>query len=311
MPSPLYIGRFAPTPSGPLHFGSLINAVTSFCQARSQAGQWYLRIEDLDPPREVAGAADSIINTLHEFGFNWDGAILYQSSRLAAYTKAFEQLQQQQHCYSCACTRKSIAAIANMGTEGPIYPGTCRNGLHGQTGRSWRVLTSSKTIEFTDAIYGQQQQNLEATLGDFLIKRADGLFAYQLAAVVDDAYQGVTEVVRGADILSSTTRQIWLQQLLGYPTPQYFHHPLALNPGGEKLSKQTFAPGLSNDLQLNATQRGQTMHDALTFLNQHPPPLYNSHELLHWACENWRPSAIQPQNQHVAAQYGTPAVITS
>ena len=244
----MYIGRFAPSPTGPLHMGSLVSGLASYLDARSQYGQWHLRIEDVDTPRTVAGAADDIIQTLTHLGFHWDGQVVYQSQRDAAYASAFQVLQNTQRVYPCACTRKEIADSHSglSSKEGtPIYPGTCRHGLAaGKTARAWRIRVNDAEIHFDDQSLGPQHEQLSISSGDFILRRADGLWAYQLAVVVDDAALGVTHVVRGADLLASTARQIYLQQSLGYSTPHYWHVPLVLAEDGEKLSKQNGAMAL-------------------------------------------------------------------
>lgn len=283
-----YRGRFAPSPTGPLHFGSLVAALGSYLEAKAHGGEWLVRMEDLDPPREMPGAAKAILNTLERFGFAWDGEVLYQSQRQHAYQDALEQLRSSGMLYPCACTRKEIADSALRGLEGPIYPGTCRAGQQGHRPPAWRARTTQAAIGFTDAIQGRQTQVLERDMGDFVLKRADGLYAYQLAVVVDDAAQGITHVVRGADLLDSTPRQIWLQRLLGYSTPHYAHLPLAVNAQGEKLSKQTLAAPIEVD------QRAPTLWQALRFLGQSPPAeLQPSHEALwRWALQHWRLSSV-------------------
>ena len=243
MPFP-YRGRFAPSPTGPLHFGSLIAALGSCLDARQQGGTWLLRMEDVDTSRNVPGAADNILRTLAAFGFEWDGPVLYQSQRLAAYGAALEQLKQAGLAYGCACSRKEIADSATHAAidGGLAYPGTCRKGLpDGRAARAWRLRVDNGEVAFIDRLQGRVVQHLEDDVGDFVLRRADGLFAYQLAVVVDDAWQGITDVVRGADLLASTPRQIWLQSCLGYATPRYAHLPVAVNVLGEKLSKQTLA----------------------------------------------------------------------
>ncbi|HJV93058.1 MAG TPA: tRNA glutamyl-Q(34) synthetase GluQRS, partial [Azonexus sp.] len=245
-----YRGRFAPSPSGPLHFGSLVAAVGSYLDARSQGGEWLLRMEDVDTPRNVPGAADSILATLDAFGFEWDGPVLWQSRRHAAYGEGLARLQAAGLAYGCACSRKEIADSASRPAidGGLAYPGTCRHGLPaGRSVRAWRLRVGDEEIAFTDRLQGRVAQHLERDVGDFVLLRADGLFAYQLAVVVDDAAQGITDVVRGADLLASTPRQIFLQRLLGYPTPSYLHVPVALGRDGEKLSKQTGAPAIGAD----------------------------------------------------------------
>lgn len=278
-------GRFAPSPTGPLHFGSLIAAVGSYLQAKTVGGEWQLRIEDLDPPREVAGASDDILRTLEAYGFEWDGEIVYQSRRDAAYEAAFEQLRKTNLIYPCACTRKEIADSSLVGVEGPVYPGTCRKGLtNGRQVRAWRVRTDNSAIEFEDRVQGRQSSRLEDDIGDFVLRRADGLYAYQLACVVDDANQGITEVVRGADLLASTARQIHLQKILRLPTPVYVHLPAAINARGEKLSKQTFAQALPRQTPV------QELCKALAFLGQNPEQAWTDlrlDEFWQVASEHW------------------------
>ena len=285
----MYRGRFAPSPTGALHFGSLIAAVGSYLQAKSLGGEWLIRIEDIDPPREQLGAADSILKTLETFGFEWDGSILYQSTRLAAYEDTLSTLKARKLLYPCACTRKEIADSAHQGIEGAVYPGTCRSGLNGRTVRAWRVITTQSPVEFTDAIQGMQHQSLQKDIGDFVLRRADGLYAYQLAVVVDDAAQGINHIVRGADLLDSTPRQIYLQQLLGLATPEYAHLPVAVNLEGEKLSKQTRAMPVS--LENPVIQLWKT----LMFLGQCPPHSLQDESLntlWDWAKQNWVLNAV-------------------
>ena len=277
-----YRGRFAPSPTGPLHFGSLIAAVGSWLPARRAGGEWLLRIEDIDEPRTVAGAADAILFSLERLGLTWDGPVVRQSTRKALYQDALERLHADRLAYPCACSRaEERAAAESLGLPRGVYPGTCREGLRGRTARSWRFLTRGlPAIDFTDAALGPQHQDVAAEVGDFTIRRADGLFAYQLAVVVDDAEAGITEVVRGADLLSSTPRQILLQRALGLPTPDYRHLPVAINANGDKLSKQTGAPPIDD------RHPGEALGAALTFLG-HPPPaeLHGAgpDELLPWA----------------------------
>ena len=258
----MYVGRFAPSPTGPLHFGSLVAALASYMEARSEKGKWLVRMEDLDRPREQPGAADAILRALDAFGLQWDGTVMYQSQRSAAYRAALDKLQAQ--TYPCACTRSEIADSALAIDGARVYGGTCRNGLApGKTARAVRVRAQGE-IGFVDRVQGRQSQRLERDVGDFILWRADGQFAYQLAVVVDDAEQGVTDVVRGADLLDSTARQIHLQRLLGYPTPRYLHVPVATNAAGEKLSKQTGAE------PVDAARRGETLRRAFAFLGQTP-----------------------------------------
>lgn len=283
-----YCGRFAPSPTGPLHFGSLVAAVGSYLEAKTHQGLWLLRMEDLDPPREMPGAAYGILQTLEVYGFEWDGEILYQSQRSDVYEAALARLRESGHLYPCACSRREIADSAMQGLEGLVYPGTCRNGLHGREARAWRLRTTMDAIAFTDDVQGEQSQMLEKDLGDFILKRADGLYAYQLAVVVDDAAQGITHVVRGADLLDSTPRQIWLQRLLGLPTPHYAHLPIVVNADGEKLSKQTLAH------PLDTAQPAATLWKALDFLGQQPPAELcgDLAELWRWANARWQLNTV-------------------
>ncbi len=240
-----YVGRFAPSPTGPLHFGSLVAALASYEEARAARGKWRLRLDDLDQPRAQPGAADAILRALERLGFEWDGPVLVQSERLERYRAALDELTRRGLAYPCSCTRKELedSALAIDGAR--IYPGTCRGGLApGKAARALRLRTHSAPIGFADAIQGWVEQRVEQEVGDFVLRRADGIFAYQLAIVVDDMDQGVTDVVRGADLLDSTARQIHLQRLLGARTPHYAHVPVALNAAGEKLSKQTGARAL-------------------------------------------------------------------
>nr|AGS47202.1 glutamate-tRNA ligase [uncultured organism] len=288
----MYRGRFAPSPTGPLHFGSLVAALASYLEARQQQGEWLLRMEDLDTPRNMPGAADAILRSLEAFGFEWDGAVVYQSERHDLYAAALARLQEDGLVYPCGCTRKEIADSAIHGIEGAIYPGTCRSGLPpGKTARAWRIRAENRTIGFDDAIQGHVAQNLARDIGDFVLKRADGFYAYQLAVVVDDADQAITHVVRGADLLDSTPRQIYLQQVLGLPAMHYAHIPVVLNAQGEKLSKQTQAAAV--DDRQPATQLWQ----ALDFLQQSPPAAIRNAPLAdiwQWADQNWQLSRIKP-----------------
>ncbi|MEZ2349397.1 tRNA glutamyl-Q(34) synthetase GluQRS [Caballeronia sp. RCC_10] len=253
-----YRGRFAPSPTGPLHAGSLVSALASYLDARAHGGSWIVRIEDVDAPRTVPGAADDILATLGAFGMHSDEPPVWQSRRDAAYAKAFEALQAQHLIYPCGCTRREIAdslvhAHARHATL--AYPGTCRTGLNGRPARAWRLRVpdgDAACIAFVDRWQGPQTQNLATEVGDFALKRADGLWAYQLAVVVDDADAGITHIVRGADLLDSTARQIYLQRCLGVPTPSYLHVPVLTNEAGEKLSKQTGAVPLNRDAPLDA-----------------------------------------------------------
>jgi glutamyl-Q tRNA(Asp) synthetase len=259
----MYVGRFAPSPTGPLHLGSLVAALASWLDARAARGRWLVRIEDLDAPRQQPGAADLILRTLERFGLGWDGPVLYQSLRAPLYEAALDRLRR--YTYWCGCSRREIAdSSLGLSADGArIYPGTCRQGVaSGKAPRALRLMTGAEPIAFEDRVQGAQSQVLASQVGDFVLYRADGQFAYQLAVVIDDADQGVTDVVRGADLLDSTARQIHLQRLLGVPTPRYLHVPVALNAGGEKLSKQTGAR------PVDPAQRDRLLREALLFLGQ-------------------------------------------
>lgn len=246
-----YVGRFAPSPTGPLHAGSLVAAVASYLDARVHNGTWLIRIEDIDEGRSVPGAAEGILDLLQRLGMESDREVVWQSRRKHLYQAAFDQLAA--NAYACGCNRREIAdSRLGFGPDGAaIYPGTCRNGLApGRTTRSLRLRVpepGADLVEFTDRFAGPIRQRLALESGDFVLKRADGYWAYQLAVVVDDAEQGVTDVVRGADLIDSTPRQIYLQRLLGVPTPRYLHVPVVRNAAGEKLSKQTGALAIAPD----------------------------------------------------------------
>jgi len=281
-----YRGRFAPSPTGPLHFGSLVAAVGSFLEARTRGGEWLVRMEDLDPPRIVPGAADEILRTLEACGMEWDGPVALQSTRNDAYHAALHRLRQAGRVYPCACSRREIADSAIAGAEGPVYPGTCRTGVaESRTARAQRLDTGGAAVEFDDALQGRIACRLDHEYGDFVVYRADGIYAYQLAVVVDDAEQGITDVVRGADLLGSTPRQIYLQQLLGLPRVRYGHLPVAVNERGEKLSKQTFAA------PVDAARPLPALVAAISFLGQRPPrelARATIRELWTWAEKNWQ-----------------------
>ncbi len=238
-------GRFAPSPTGPLHFGSLIAAVASYCDARAAHGEWLVRIEDVDLPRARPGAERAILSALERYGFAWDGPVVRQSERGDAYAAALDRLRAHGDVYECACARRELAG-APIGAGGEhVYAGTCRDGIPPdrapRTARAWRFRVRSARVEWRDRLQGPQTQDLAREVGDFVVKRADGLFAYQLAVVVDDALQGITDVVRGSDLIASTGRQILLQRHLGLAAPSYLHVPIALDAAGLKLSKQTLA----------------------------------------------------------------------
>ena len=290
-PTP-YIGRFAPSPTGPLHFGSLLAAVASFLEARQHDGQWLLRVEDIDPPREEYGASDEIIAALAHFGFEWDGPVSYQSASRDAHEEAIQALVQSGKAYPCGCSRRDLASAAR-GPLGVIYPGTCRTGCEASE-TALRVLTTDAQPVFQDRLQGRQVQHLESDSGDFIVLRRDGLIAYQLAVVVDDYLQGITEVVRGIDLMDSTPRQIWLQQLLGYATPGYCHIPVAVNRQGQKLSKSHGARGIPFD-----RPQGRLV-TALAMLGQKPPRGLDTATLPDvwaWACENWNIDTLKSETR--------------
>lgn len=269
--STAYVGRFAPSPTGPLHAGSLVAALASWLDARAHAGQWLVRMEDVDTPRCVPGAADFILHQLAQCGLISDAPVVYQSQRGAQYQAALDQLIADAHAYPCACTRADIAqANAARGVTKArhgdmLYPGTCRpenGGLRGKPARAWRLKVPDQPhdlIQWQDRRLGPQSQSLRDAVGDFVIKRADGLWAYQLAVVVDDAAQGVTHIVRGEDLADNTPRQIWLQTCLGYTTPVYCHTPLVLSDDGQKLSKQNGAQALELGQPLAALRQAGTI----------------------------------------------------
>jgi glutamyl-Q tRNA(Asp) synthetase len=282
-----YVGRFAPSPTGPLHLGSLVAAVGSFLRARSQGGLWHLRMEDIDPPREPAGAANDILHALEWHGLEWDGPVVYQSLRLDHYRAALEDLLDRQLAYPCTCTRSEIKAhnLRTTGSATTVYPGLCRVRPR-QPGRryAYRLQVADTDLEFTDLEVGVVRQNLRHDIGDFVLRRRDGLFAYQLAVVVDDAAQGITEVVRGRDLLDSTPGQILLQQSLSLHTPRYLHLPLVMSPSGEKLSKQTGAKGLTRN------DASRSLHTALDVLGLSPPrDMLDASvaELIAWGLRQW------------------------
>ena len=329
-----YIGRFAPSPTGPLHFGSLVAAVASYCDAKANNGKWLLRMENLDKPREIAGAADAILRQLDSFGFEWDAFVMYQSQRANIYAEYLYQLQRSGFVYSCTCSRKEIADSAILGgIDGVIYPKTCFNDqqqlnasnfITAATARvvraenpstngllmressinagSWRInVDDAPIISFVDAIQGEVLQHLQTQVGDFILKRKDGIFAYQLAVVVDDALQNITHIVRGADLLDSTPRQIYLRNLLDFNKLElaaisYAHVPVAANIVGEKLSKQTLAKPIDTRLA------SQLIVDALSFLGQMPPAELKDASLAQcwiWATENWRLAKVPKQEKIV------------
>jgi glutamyl-Q tRNA(Asp) synthetase len=287
------IGRFAPTPSGPLHFGSLVTAVASYCHSKSQQGQWLLRIEDVDTPRVVKGATSQILTSLEAYGFEWDGEVLYQSSRFEYYESKLVELFDQQDCYACQCSRKSLREKGiNCGLMGLIYPGICRNENLTSNDHSIRLNTESANIsQFNDQIYGDIGLNLKEQVGDFILKRVDGIYAYHLAVILDDDSQKINQVMRGADLLLSTCLHLYLQQRFKLPTPQYLHLPLITNSDGKKLSKQTGAKAI--DINSPAV----TLISALEFLNQPTQASWlnlKPKAILQQASRHWDHKLIKP-----------------
>jgi glutamyl-Q tRNA(Asp) synthetase len=296
-----YRGRFAPSPTGPLHFGSLVAALGSYLDARHHGGDWLVRMEDLDREREVKGAADNILRTLDQFGFEWNGEVLYQSQRREAYEAALVSLHRNGFAYPCACSRGQIAKLASVGAEGPIYPGTCRAGISkGSRARSVRLLTRDEVIAVDDRAQGPIRQNPAREVGDFIIRRADGYHAYQLAVVLDDAWQGINQVVRGEDLLGSTPRQCYLQRLLELPQPAYAHLPLAADERGHKLSKQHQAAPVDPQSPL------ETLLQAFAFLGQKMPPErpLDLDDFWRWAIDVWRLQRVPRQPMIQVARDG-------
>ena len=285
-------GRFAPSPTGPLHFGSLVAAVASHADARRNGGEWRLRIDDVDVTRTRNDAAGDIVATLARHGFRWDGDVVRQTQRTGRYEAAFAALHARGLVFACRCARADLAH-APLGDAGErIYPGTCRNAaIAAGAGIAWRLRVGDAEITFTDRVQGVRHQALATDVGDFVVKRSDGLFAYQLAIVVDDADDGITEVVRGADLLASTPRQIALQRLLGLPQPAYLHVPVAINPRGDKLSKQTRARAIDGDPLASLAAAWQ-------FLGQPPPVAAPASPAQFWehAIRAWSPARVPPVN---------------
>lgn len=272
-----YVGRFAPSPSGPMHFGSLVAALASFLDARHHQGEWLVRIEDLDPPRESPTAPKEILHQLRYFGLHWDHEPLYQSSRLPAYEHALESLSRQNLIYHCTCSRRSFGAI---------YPGNCRGQHLVNTPYATRIQTTNGSICFDDIFQGQQQQQLEAEIGDFIVKRKDGLIAYQLAVVVDDHHQNVTHVIRGHDLLDSTPRQIYIAKLLGFNAVEYGHFPVVLGDDGHKLSKQAKAEAVP------LAESTAILNRALLALGQTTIAAPSTQKLLILAIAQWNRAAV-------------------
>lgn len=284
-----YRGRFAPSPTGPLHFGSLVAALGSCLEARRHHGDWLVRIDDIDPAREQAGAADAILRTLDRFGFVPDDDVLFQSQRLEAYADALTRLREHDAVFPCGCTRKEVLRLGMPGTNGVLYPGTCRHGLpRGREARTWRARATGR-ITLDDGFQGAVHCDLASEIGDFLVRRADGWPAYHLAAAVDDIGSGITHVVRGHDLLLCTPPQLLLMGHLDGPAPQYAHLPLAVNSEGRKLSKQNLAQPLDD------ASPGPQLHAALCFLQQAPPHALaraSVDELWDWALRHWDPSPL-------------------
>ncbi len=290
MQNSAYIGRFAPTPSGYLHFGSLVAALASYLDARSVGGRWLLRMEDLDPPREVTGAQAAILDTLERYGLHWDGELVRQSDRHGEYAALVQRLFDQGLAYACICSRKQLEG------SGGIYPGHCRNVGHAGHDAAIRLRVPELTYRFTDRVQGEYSQHLGKDVGDFVIRRRDGLYAYQLAVVLDDAWQGVNNVVRGADLLDSTPRQLYLQELLGFSQPRYLHVPLIIQPDGHKLGKSYRSPPLPGD------QATPLLIRALRALGQPAPDELadaSAEELLAWSARHWD-AALVPRTRNLA-----------
>jgi glutamyl-Q tRNA(Asp) synthetase len=278
-PAARYRGRFAPSPTGELHFGSLVAALASWLRARQRRGDWLLRVEDIDPPREVSGSSQAILATLDRFGLRADAPVLYQSRRDAAYADALCALQHTGHAFACWCSRGDLDAARLIHHE-LHHDGHCFTPPRDDRPPAWRLRVPDLEIAFEDALQGPQHQNVRSAVGDFVLRRADGLWSYQLACVVDDAHQGITEVVRGCDLLDSTPRQILLQRLLGLPTPTYLHLPLAVNGAGEKLAKSSHAPPVTGDGPSAA------LAHALRFLGQPVPAAPDAGTLLEFAARH-------------------------
>jgi glutamyl-Q tRNA(Asp) synthetase len=290
-----YVGRFAPSPTGPLHLGSLVAALASYLDARANAGQWRLRIEDIDAQRCRPEFTESILQTLSAFGFRWDGELVVQSKRGPRYAAAIKQLADQDRLYGCDCSRREIADSGKLGLDGHVYPGTCRLRALPLSGHAARFRVNASPISFTDRAQGPQSQQLARDVGDFVVMRRDMTVAYQLAVVIDDFDAGVTDVVRGADLIDSTIRQIALQQALHFTTPRYLHIPVITNRAGEKLSKQTLAPAISVGAATD------TLRYALALLRQPEPPIFDRPErLLEWSQQRWQPASVPPQRSVMA-----------
>ncbi|MDD1607080.1 MAG: tRNA glutamyl-Q(34) synthetase GluQRS [Methylococcaceae bacterium] len=284
------IGRFAPSPTGPLHLGSIYTALASFLHARSQQGKWLLRIDDLDTPRNIKGADASILTTLETFGLHWDDSVVYQHQTLDVYNDRLNELIKNHQLYPCTCSRKNLSS--------PIYSGLCRHkSILPESPYALRLKTESRLISFEDGLQGLISHNVAEQDGDFILKRKDGIIAYQFAVVIDDYQQGVNQVVRGFDLLTETPKQIYLQQLLGLPTPDYLHVPIIVDAHGYKLSKQTQATAV------NLTTPSSVIFALLQLLKQNPPlelqpaPVA---ELINWAVAHWQPASLKNVKQLTA-----------
>ncbi len=291
---PGYIGRFAPSPTGPLHLGSLFTALASYLDARVHNGKWLLRIDDLDTPRNRPGAVDSILNCLDTFGLHWDGSIYYQSHHLEEYRYYLDELERQQMTYRCVCSRKELAeyfSALGISDENTLYPGICRHKIiTGDIPSAIRVKTESTEITFQDELQGLISQNLANQQGDFILKRKDGIIAYQFAVVIDDKLQQINHIVRGCDLLEETPKQTYLQQLLGLPTPIYKHVPVIVDQGGFKLSKQTLATAVDTQ------SPNISLFSLLKLLKQNPPDELDGvtvNDLLDWAIIHWQPEVLR------------------
>ncbi|MBJ90587.1 MAG: tRNA glutamyl-Q(34) synthetase GluQRS [Woeseia sp.] len=293
------VGRFAPSPTGPLHFGSLLTAVASYAEAKSKGGCWLVRIEDIDPPREMPAADKLILGTLETYGFEWDDTPAYQSSFSSHHYQVAQKLIKDKNAYHCTCSRKDLSKT-QTGILGTIYPGTCRNGC-ANGDFAIRIRTNDELIGFKDLLQGTYEQRLESKSGDFIIVRKDDLIAYNLAVVIDDFQQGITEVVRGIDLLTSTPRHIWLQQVLGFPTPSYMHIPVAVNNDGQKLSKLTGATGI------DSSKPNLILFKTLQALRQNPPPelaLEKPITIWQWVMENWSVAPLKKETVVCASKHG-------
>ena len=283
VPDNAYIGRFAPSPSGPLHFGSLVSALASYLDAKANHGKWLVRMEDIDPPREMEGAADTILHQLEQHGLHWDNEVLYQSHRHEAYLSTLKDLERENLCYPCQCSRQLLK------NKGGKHNYTCQPKNPNIPAALRLSITRHSLITFNDIFQGPQQQDLKRDVGDMVLYRKDGLFAYQLAVVVDDAFQKITHVIRGSDLLDSSPRQIYLQKALSLPTPEYGHIPVAINASGQKLSKQNLATAIDNKIA------SANLAAAIRWLNLPIPEelaAASCREQLLWAEKNWQRTSV-------------------